>query len=302
MFDVITGRRSFARVLGGMAGVVVVGGGATAAVAAVRKSNEEEERKFRTLPWPYAKLEPDRVAGRAFDAYAKGKCMYGSFEALVGPVAERLGGAYRNFPFDVMTYGAEGIKGWGTVCGALNGAAAAFQMLSPEPGALVDSLFGWYEQQPLPNMQHASAQFPLVQTISGSTLCHVSIARWCESTGKKSDDPARVERCGALVASVARRSSELLNAQLAGRPSSAAAATRRAVQSRTPAPRWTATAVTSTCRRRNTPRPDTRRSRRHGDRGGRLTSGGAPALLLSPPEVNIEARRALRDDVSLHAG
>jgi hypothetical protein len=116
-----------------------------------------------------------------------------------------------------MAYGADGIKGWGTVCGALNGAAAAFQMLSADPGALVDSLFTWYEQQPLPNIQHASAKYPLVQTIAGSPLCHVSIARWCESTGKKAGDPARVERCGALVSSVARRAAELLNAQVSGR-------------------------------------------------------------------------------------
>jgi hypothetical protein len=218
MFDVITRRRSFARILGGMAGVVAVGGGATAAVAAVRKSNEEEERKFRTLPWPYAKLNLDRVSSRAFESYAKGQCMYGAFEPLVGETADRLGGRYQSFPFEVMIFGAEGIKGWGTVCGALNGAAAAFQMLSPEPGPLVDSLFAWFEQQPLPNIQHASASTPAVQTIAGSPLCHVSIARWCESTGKKAGDPARVERCGALVASVARRAAELLNAQAAERP------------------------------------------------------------------------------------
>jgi len=218
MFDVVTGRRNFGRIFAGMAGVVALGGGATAAVAAVRRSSEEEEKKFRTVPWPYTKLEPDRVAMRAFEGYGKARCMYGTFEAIVGSAADRLGGPYRNFPYDVMAYGADGIGGWGTVCGALNGAAAAFQLLSREPGPLVDSLFGWYEQQPLPNVQLASATGAPAQTIAGSPLCHVSIARWCASTGKKADDPARVERCGALVASVARRATELLNVQAAGRP------------------------------------------------------------------------------------
>jgi hypothetical protein len=218
MFDVITGRRKFTRILGGIAGVVAVGGGATAAVAAVRRSNEEDVRRFRTLPWPYAKLTPDRVATRAFESFQKGQCMYGVFESLVGETADGLGGPYRNFPFDLMGYGGEGIKGWGTVCGALNGAAAAFQMLSPKPGPLVDALFGWYEQEPLPNVEHKGARYPMVQTVAGSPLCHVSISRWCESSGLKPQDPARVERCGSLVASVARRATELLNLQLAGRP------------------------------------------------------------------------------------
>jgi hypothetical protein len=217
MFDVITGRRNFARVLAGMAGVMVVGGGATAAVAAVQKNNEEERKKFRTLPWPYKKLDPDTIAMRAFGGFEKGKCMYGTFESIVGETAEHLGPTYQNFPYDMMAYGTEGIRGWATVCGALNGAAAAFQVLSSDPGPLVDALFGWYEQQPLPNVQHASLK-PVTQTVSGSTLCHVSIARWCQATGKKAQDPAREERCSALVASVARRATELLNTQLAGRP------------------------------------------------------------------------------------
>ncbi len=227
MFDVVTGRRNFGRIFAGVAGVLAVGGGATAAVAAVRKSNAEEDERFRSVPWPYPKLEPDQVAFRAFKGFDHKRCMYGTFEALVGSAADKLGGRYHNFPFDVMAYGADGIGGWGTVCGALNGAAAAIHLLSKEPGPIVDSLFAWYEREPLPNVQLTSST-AAAQTIAGSPLCHVSIARWCAATGKKADDPERVHRCGALVASVARRTTELLNTQLAGRalpvvPASAAA-------------------------------------------------------------------------------
>ncbi len=218
MFDVVTGRRNFGRIFAGMAGVAALAGGGGAAYAAVKKSTEEEEKKFRTLPWPYTKLEPDRVAARAFEGYEKNRCMYGTFEAIVGLAAERLGGKYTSFPFELMSYGAEGIGGWGTVCGGLNGAAAAFQMLSSDPGPLVDALFTWHEQQPLPNVQLASAKYSLTQTVAGSPLCHVSIARWCASTGKQADSPERIERCGALVSSIARRATELLNAQAGGRP------------------------------------------------------------------------------------
>jgi hypothetical protein len=219
MFDAeVKSRRNFGRILAGMAGVALVGGGGTAAVASVRKGIEEDRKKLATLPWPYAKLEPDAVAARAFESYTKGKCMFGTFDALAGLTAERLGPAYTAFPFELMSYGTEGIRGWATVCGALNGAAAAFQLLSKDPGPLVDALFGWYEQTPLPSIQHVSAKFPTQQSVAGSTLCHVSIAHWCEKTARKAQDPAREERCSALVASVARRSVELLNTQLAGRP------------------------------------------------------------------------------------
>jgi len=217
MFDVVTGRRNFARILGGMAGVVVVGGSAAAGVKAVQKNLDDERTKFRTLPWPYAKLDLDRVAMRAFDGYKKAGCMYGVFEPMVGATAERLGPTYQSFPHEMMAFGTEGIAGWATVCGALSGAAAAFHMLSKEPGPLVDALFGWYQEQPLPNVQLASMK-PVTQTVAGSPLCHVSIAHWCQSTGKKAQDPARIERCAAIVASVARRATELLNTQFAGRP------------------------------------------------------------------------------------
>ena len=51
----------------------------------------------------------------------------------------------------MLAYGAGGINGWATVCGALNGAAAAFQLLSPKPETLIDTLFAWYEGESLPN-------------------------------------------------------------------------------------------------------------------------------------------------------
>ena len=217
MFDKITGRRRFATTVGAVAGTAVLGGGASAA-AAVRHAQADARRKLATVPWPYVPLDPDRVASRAFTAYEKGHCMFGAFDALVGSVADELGDPYASFPFAVMKYGAGGVNGWATICGALNGSAAAFELLSREPGPLVDALFAWYQREPLPDLVLKAATHENVQSISGSPLCHTSVSRWCEASGKKSYSAERKERCGILTASVARRSAELLNAQAARRP------------------------------------------------------------------------------------
>lgn len=218
MFDVITGRRSFARIVGSVLGVGALGGVGVAGAAVLERQEEEKAKKLRTVPWPYSRLEPDVVAARAFDGYAKGDCMYGAFEALAGSAAERLGAPYTSFPFALMEYGAGGVGGWGTVCGALNGAAAAMKLLSARPQELVDALFVYYEREPLPDLVLRAAKHPHVVSTAGSPLCHVSVSRWCEAAGHKSYSPERKERCGVITACVARRSAELLNAQALGKP------------------------------------------------------------------------------------
>lgn len=207
---IVTGRRGFAKVVAGAAGVVVVGRPALAKIAG--------GGKLATLPWPYSPLDERKTAERAFAAFAKGHCMYGVFEALAGATAERLGEPYTTFPFDMMEYGAGGINGWATLCGSLNGAAAAFKLLSKDPDPLVDALYAWYERAPLPDMVVPGARFANVASVSGSPLCHTSVSRWCEAASKASYSPERKERCGVITACVARRAAELLNAQAAGKP------------------------------------------------------------------------------------
>lgn len=218
MFDVITGRRRFVKVLGAAAGTAAVAAAGAGGVELWRRRQQEEQAKLRTVPWPYQPLDSNAVAARAYQSFKKGDCMYGAFEGLVGPVAEKLGEPYTSFPFDLFAYGGGGVNGWATVCGALNGAAAAFQLLSPHPGELVDALFSWYERASLPDMAPKDARFPLVASVAGSPLCHTSVSRWCEASGKHAFSEERVERCGVLTASVARQGAELLQAQATKRP------------------------------------------------------------------------------------
>jgi len=200
--------------LGAGAGLVQVGGLARAGGAEGAKPSGK---------WIYKPLDPDKTGDRAFASYQKGHCMYGSFEAIAGQVAEQRG-TYDQFPFEMFLYGAGGVNGWATLCGALNGSAAAFQLLSPKPEPLIDALFAWYEREALPDYVPATAKFPNVKSVAGSPLCHQSLTRWCAAAKRKTYSAERKERCGVLTAAVARHAVVLLNAQAAGKQIEAALA------------------------------------------------------------------------------
>jgi hypothetical protein len=168
------------------------------------------------VPWPYQPLDPDGVAQEAFQVYQKGLCMRAVFEPIVRGVATRLGSPYTALPFAMFGYGAGGVGGWGTLCGTLNGAAAAFALLSANPNPLVASLFAWYEGDAIPDHVPAGGRFPNVPAVGGSVLCHASVAQWCRVAKKTLASPERFERCGMLAASVARRAVTLLNSQATG--------------------------------------------------------------------------------------
>ena len=62
----------------------------------------------------------------------------------------------------------------------------------------------------------AEPKFRVASSVAGSTLCHVSISRWCDASGFKSYSAERADRCAQLVASVAKHTTEVLNAQAEG--------------------------------------------------------------------------------------
>jgi hypothetical protein len=209
-------RRKLVTMLSGLAGV---GAAATLVAHADQTATAKAPAgAMQSVPWPYKPLDPNAVAQRAFEGYYKSECMYGSFEAVVGPVAEQLGSPYKDFPFLMFKYGGGGIKGWATICGALNGAAAAIQLLSPNPDPLINALFEWYEHEPLPNVHPRGAKFPEIRSVADSPLCHQSIASWTKVSHKHAYGPERAERCGSLTASVAKQVVILLNEQAAGKP------------------------------------------------------------------------------------
>jgi hypothetical protein len=121
------------------------------------------------------------------------------------------------------------VKGWGTLCGALNGACAVISLVvaARASGRVIDELILWYTQTPLPSgtsndygVRHrygVDKNIPLLpHSTSGSPLCHVSTTKWCVRAGHSVESPERYERCARLSGDVAAQAVMLLNNYQAG--------------------------------------------------------------------------------------
>jgi len=174
------------------------------------------------FPWRYSELDPDITVQRAYSYFDKGHCMYGTFASAVSQLAEKYGEPYRSFPVDMMIYGAGGVCGWGSICGAVNGSAALISLFvkkEEELKQLVDELFLWYQETELPVYVPAkpALDIDIDKSASGSVLCHVSCTRWCNASGHKTFTKEQKERCKRLTADTAKKTVEILNAHFVSR-------------------------------------------------------------------------------------
>ncbi len=193
--------------------------------AEAKKVTPTEKIDIPDVPWGYKKSDPKAVAERAYKAFYSKKdektalgCMYGVFEGIIGELKEKVGFPYDKFPSKMMEFGKMGMQAWGSLCGALNGAVAAMNLtIGGDLEPLVNELFVWYEQTNLPDYTPQKHKFDIKKSIADSTLCHISVSNWCKVSGFKSFSPERIERCAWLVASVAKKTVELLNMKAEGK-------------------------------------------------------------------------------------
>jgi len=174
------------------------------------------------LPWPYRELDPQATAERAYLLHYEGHCMYGVFKSVLGQLAERYGEPYRSFPYGMMTYGAGGVASWGSLCGALNGAAAAISLFAggkEQQVSLTSQVFLWYEQAELPVYMPAkpTLDMRMPASVARSILCHPSVGAWCKTSGYPVAGKEHMERCARLTADTARQTVIVLNEGLSGR-------------------------------------------------------------------------------------
>lgn len=173
--------------------------------------------------WGYVPIDPVETAKKAYELYKDGSCMYASFRSIVESVGEARCQIHPSealqwgaFPYYMTYYGKGGIHGYGTVCGILNGCAAAICLLVPdskEAKALTMELFKFYETTPLPHFVPENPKFTdIPQTVSESVICHVSVSRWTAEADETAESPRRKERCMRLVADCVAKAVELLNA------------------------------------------------------------------------------------------
>jgi len=203
--------------------MVVAAAGGAALTPALAKNiyAAKEQEKIPEVPWTYKTIDPIAVAERAYPGYFKGGCAYGAFEGIIGQLKEDIGYPFTVIPTEMFIFGEGGVAGTSTLCGALNGSAAAMFLVAgavdpkkrAEAFEMIRELFNWYDQTALPDYRPKNPKFEIKPSVSKSPLCHVSVTKWCKATGFKSFSKERDERCGWLTASTAKYAVELLNKQ-----------------------------------------------------------------------------------------
>ena len=172
--------------------------------------------------WQPHKLDPQLCVPVAYEGYwYKGyACGYGAFYGIVGMLGEQHGAPYNQFPFTMLEANKGGISDWGTICGALYGAAAAFALFWPrkDRDAMINELFRWYETTALPIYNPGDAaqgvKGDIPTSVSGSVLCHVSVSKWSYATHLAANGKERSERCGRLTADVTAKAIDIFNAKI----------------------------------------------------------------------------------------
>ena len=200
-------------------GSAALGSLLTGSIAAAEKDD--------TVPvWVYEPLDGKEASQRAYDLYSEGSCMYAAFRSIVGLVGERRvakhpgeSTQWNSFPYYMMKYGKGGVHDYGSLCGILNGCAAAISLFVPErkdAAVLTHALFSYYESTPLPVFVPRESKFgEIVQSKSESVLCHVSVTRWVVASDETAESLRRKERCKRLVGDLAAKTVEMLNSYFA---------------------------------------------------------------------------------------
>lgn len=160
------------------------------------------------LPWAWKTIDPADVRERAYQsAWNKIGCMYGTVEAVIGTLAERYGAPYNTFPVGATIYGSGGIGGVGSLCGSVNASGLLFNLFVEKQEdlfALCQEMSLWYENANLPayKPKKPKLDIPIVESVAGSNLCHVSSTAWSNASGHKLMTNEHFERCNRLVADV----------------------------------------------------------------------------------------------------
>jgi hypothetical protein len=171
--------------------------------------------------YPEAGLDVERTRELAYAGYKgitladetrHGGCAFAGFNAIIGQLAEVVGEPYTTIPTQMMDWAGAGVVGFGSLCGTLNGVAAAIGLVCDGADAkgFVSDLMTWYSETPLPT-NIISPTGDLTQSTATSNLCHISVSRWCMESGLASGSPERAERCARLAGDVAAKAVEMLN-------------------------------------------------------------------------------------------
>lgn len=168
--------------------------------------------------WSYHRTDPHAAQEIAYKSHFKGGCCYAVFSGIIVQLASQFGDPYQRFPLKMMEYGIAGVSGYRSLCGSLNGGAAAIGLFCDGAirESLIKQLFQWYENTELPIYKperSISTDAEIPRSTAHSVLCMDSLGNWSKRSGFSWGREQR-ERCARLDADVSRKISELLNAHL----------------------------------------------------------------------------------------
>jgi len=180
--ELVVPRRKFLASAGMTAAGLAVGA-ATFGLAGCVGAKDAQATSAPELPWTYVELDPVAVAKRGYDAYYEAACCYGAFKAVVGQLAEVVGFPYNMVPPDMFRYGEGGVVGWSSICGALNGACAAINLVAGKEdySKLVNELVGWYTTHAFPVYKPANPKVDLDLVTSVSRSEERRVGKECRS-------------------------------------------------------------------------------------------------------------------------
>ncbi len=143
----------------------------------------------------------------------------------MGQLKKEVGAPYTMFPSTMLVVGQGGVADTASLCGCLNGAASAIFLVTgamenkkrevPYSSRSRRSLTGTNRRR-CRITGRRTPNIDIVKSVSRSTLCHVSVTKWCKASGFKAFSKERSERCAWLTASVAKYTAELLNSHADG--------------------------------------------------------------------------------------
>ncbi len=194
-----------------------IGGAAAGAVILSSADRIISAEAPKPAQWAWKPVKPESIQERAYQsAWAKIGCMYGVVESIIGTLADKYGAPYNTFPVTATIYGSGGIGGVGSLCGTVNAGGLLFGIFVEKQEdlfALCNELSLWYEKTAMPVYKPVkpNQDIPIVTSVSGSNLCHISCAKWSKASGHKLMTMPHFERCNRMVADVAMKVVSMLN-------------------------------------------------------------------------------------------
>lgn len=212
-------RRGLIKGAAGAAGLAVLASGGLGLLSNAEAKGGPTEK----WPWPYEKLDPEKTAELAYNEWFRVFCGNAVISSVFSQLRDKIGEPYKSFPVDAFVFLEGGMVGWGTVCGSNAGAnIVANVIIGPriagpdcENGAQIgNDMLQWYSETALPTYtpREPRVKVPIVQTVSDSPLCHVSVGKWMKKSGHPIGSAERRDRCARVTASVAYHLVQDLNA------------------------------------------------------------------------------------------